>query len=167
MTNRPPRLVSSENYFGGHFGVCPYCHKFDGWANAGKSHRMYCKEHRVSWYVGANLFGDWRDQTEEEQRRIWAEIGLDDFRHVEPFFPPEDQEEEEAAYDEARDIGENSEMFVLKVFGCARIWPPLNPDPNCEHCGGTGYKRIRDDEAQIDVTGRCHCNVERLNPDKA
>jgi hypothetical protein len=70
-----------------HFGVCPICHKTDGFANAGKSHRFYCRKHRVSWGVGSNLFSSWRNQTEEEQRRIWNEIGLNDFEDVEPHHP--------------------------------------------------------------------------------
>jgi hypothetical protein len=72
-----------------HFGLCPHCKKTDGYANAGKSHRFYCKEHKVSWCVGSNLFSDWRGQTEDEQRRIWNEIGLNDFANIEPYFPPE------------------------------------------------------------------------------
>jgi hypothetical protein len=72
-----------------YFGLCPYCHKMDGYANAGRSHRAYCKEHRVSWLIGANLFSDWRDQTEEEQRAIWEDIGLSTFKDIVPFFWPE------------------------------------------------------------------------------
>jgi hypothetical protein len=40
------------------------------------------------------------------------------------------------------------------------FWPPLNPDPACEHCGGTGYSRTVG--PGFDVLGRCHCNVDRL-----
>jgi hypothetical protein len=69
-----------------HDGLCPVCHRIDGIANAGKSHRAYCKEHRTSWRVGVNLYSSWRDQTEEEQRRIWNEIGLNEFTDVEPYF---------------------------------------------------------------------------------
>jgi hypothetical protein len=71
------------------FGLCPVCHQTDGYANAGRSHRAYCKEHRVSWLIGANLFSDWRDQTEEEQRAIWEDIGLSTFKDIVPFFWPE------------------------------------------------------------------------------
>ena len=71
-------------------GLCPHCHKVKGYANAGSSHRAYCKEHKTSWFVGANLFDSWRDQTEEEQRMIWDEIGLDEFEEIDkPFFWPE------------------------------------------------------------------------------
>jgi hypothetical protein len=105
-----------EHEFDNHFGVCPHCYKTDGFANAGKSHRFYCKQHRVSWYVGSNLFSNWRDQTEEEQRRIWNEIGLNDFESVEPYHPaPYDKWLREA-------VGPN-----------ANIWPlprlkPENPE---------------------------------------
>jgi hypothetical protein len=72
-----------------YFGLCPHCHKNDGYVNAGKSHRFYCKEHKVSWCAGSNLFSSWRHQTEDEQRRIWNEIGLNDFADIEPYFPPQ------------------------------------------------------------------------------
>jgi hypothetical protein len=71
-----------------HFGVCPVCHKADGFANAGRSHRFYCKKHKKSWCVGSNLFSSWRDQTEEEQRKIWIEIGLESFEDVKPYNGP-------------------------------------------------------------------------------
>jgi hypothetical protein len=71
-----------------HFGVCPVCHKTNGYLNAGRSHRFYCEEHRKSWCVGSNLFSSWRFETEEEQRRKWDEIGLDGFEEVEPYSGP-------------------------------------------------------------------------------
>jgi hypothetical protein len=70
------------------FGLCPICHETDGFANAGKSHVFYCREHKTSWCVGTNLFSSWREQTEEEQRRIWNEIGLEEFEDVKPYFYP-------------------------------------------------------------------------------
>ena len=73
------------NEVNNHFGLCPVCHRTDGYANAGKSHIFFCKEHQKSWFVGANLFSSWRDQTEEEQRRIWDEIGLEEFERVKPY----------------------------------------------------------------------------------
>jgi hypothetical protein len=68
------------------FGLCPYCHRTDGYLNAGRSHRFYCIEHKVSWSAGSNLFSSWQWETEAEQRAKWAEIGLDHFEDVEPFF---------------------------------------------------------------------------------
>src|SRR5262245_9394249 len=70
------------------FGLCPICHKTDGCANAGRSHIFYCNEHKTSWCVGSNLFSGWRKQTEEEQRKIWNEIGLEEFQDVRPYFHP-------------------------------------------------------------------------------
>jgi hypothetical protein len=75
-------MMSANAYF----GLCPICHKTDGYLNAGQSHRFYCKEHKTSWLAGSNLFSDWRDQTEEEQRRKWAEVGLDMFENVTPYY---------------------------------------------------------------------------------
>jgi hypothetical protein len=89
--NRGPRVYRR---FDDTFGLCPICHKTDGCANAGRSHRYYCKEHRKFWCVGSNLFSSWRDQTEAEQRRIWNEIGLDDFEEVVPYFHPRFREDD-------------------------------------------------------------------------
>jgi hypothetical protein len=62
-----------------YFGVCPHCGKNDGYLNVGKGHWFFCKEHRLKWLIGANLFSSWRDQTEAEQRRLYDEVGLGDF----------------------------------------------------------------------------------------
>jgi hypothetical protein len=70
------------------FGLCPICHKADGYANAGKSHTFYCKEHKTCWDGGSNLLDSWRDQSLAEQRRIWDEIGLERFKDVVPYFLP-------------------------------------------------------------------------------
>jgi hypothetical protein len=70
------------------FGVCPVCQQTDGYANAGKTHVLFCKEHKKSWYVGSNLFSSWKYQTEEEQRKYWEETGLDSFERVEPYMGP-------------------------------------------------------------------------------
>ena len=65
-----------------YFGVCPICHKTDGYVNVGRTHVFYCKEHKVSWCAGANLFSTWRYETEEEQREAWDKIGLDAFERI-------------------------------------------------------------------------------------
>lgn len=66
------------------FGVCPECGSDDGYINAGRDHYFICKEDRLYWHIGSNLFESWRRQTEEEQRAEWDRIGMDDFRKVEP-----------------------------------------------------------------------------------
>jgi hypothetical protein len=71
-----------------HFGLCPECHQAEGFVNAGKAHFVFCKVHRLFWFVGANLFSSWKEQTEEEQRKIWQDVGMDHFDEVEPFFYP-------------------------------------------------------------------------------
>jgi len=74
---------------GGYWGVCPRCRRNDGYINAGRSHWFFCKEHRVKWCVGANLFSSWRHETEAEQRRVYDEIGLGEFEQIEPLGLPE------------------------------------------------------------------------------
>ena len=66
-----------------HFGVCSACGKNDGFVNIGRGHWFFCKGHRVQWYVGDNLFSSWRQETEEEQRRRYDELGLEDFQIIE------------------------------------------------------------------------------------
>jgi hypothetical protein len=68
-----------------YFGGCPTCGKNDGYRNAGRTHVFFCREHRCSWIVGANLFSDWKDESEEEQSRKYREI--EDFARVEPLWP--------------------------------------------------------------------------------
>jgi hypothetical protein len=66
-----------------YFGVCPQCHKNDGFINVGKSHWFFCKDHKVRWCVGVNLFSSWKDQTEEDQRKIYDEVDFSSFEDVE------------------------------------------------------------------------------------
>ena len=62
-----PKNFNAENDL--YWGACPTCGENDGYCiNIGKGHWYYCSEHRVRWFVGANLFSGWRDQTEEQQR---------------------------------------------------------------------------------------------------
>jgi hypothetical protein len=75
-----PTKPNVDNYFGG----CPRCSKTDGYINIGRSHWFFCKAHRTKWWVGSNIFSSWREQTEDQQRRAYDEIGLANFTVVEP-----------------------------------------------------------------------------------
>jgi hypothetical protein len=66
---------NSEHYFGG----CPECGDTDGYTNVGRSHWFFCKQHKTTWCAGANLFSDWREETEAEQREQFDAIGLAQF----------------------------------------------------------------------------------------
>jgi hypothetical protein len=68
-----------------YFGLCPICHKDDGYLNIGRSHWFYCKEHKKRWCAGGNLFSSWRHQTEKEQRKLYDEVGMSEFATVEPY----------------------------------------------------------------------------------
>lgn len=72
--------IKVDNYFGG----CPHCGQTDGCANVGRSHWFFCSTHETKWCIGSNLFSSWRNETEEEQRRAYAKIGLGEFTEVEP-----------------------------------------------------------------------------------
>ena len=66
------------------FGVCPRCHKTDGYINIGRSHWFSCNKHKVCWCIGANLFSSWKDESEEDQRRIYDKLGFGSYEEVEP-----------------------------------------------------------------------------------
>ena len=67
-----------------YFGVCPECGKSDGYINVSRTHWFFCKAHKTKWCIGANLFSSWREQTEDEQRRDYDEIGMGEFTSVKP-----------------------------------------------------------------------------------
>jgi hypothetical protein len=73
----------------GYFGLCPHCHCHDGYINVGREHWFVCDEHKVRWCVGANLFDSWREQTEDEQRRIYNERGIGEYAEIEPYQEPQ------------------------------------------------------------------------------
>jgi hypothetical protein len=71
------KLVKQDDYF----GVCPHCLQASD-CNIGRANWMYCKEHRVKWQVGENLFSSWRHETEEQWFNNY-EL-LKDFREINP-----------------------------------------------------------------------------------
>ena len=52
-----------------YWGLCPSCHRNDGYLNLGREHWFVCHAHRVMWCIGENLFSSWRHETGE----VWAE----------------------------------------------------------------------------------------------
>jgi hypothetical protein len=73
----------------GHFGVCPVCRHENGeYINIGRDHWFYCRQHKKRWCAGANLFSGWRDETLNEQERIFDALGFGSFEIVKPFCPP-------------------------------------------------------------------------------
>jgi hypothetical protein len=65
-----------------HFGGCPECGGMDGIINIGSSHWLRCDRHKVMWCVGSNLFSGWRDQTEDQQRKIYYDVGMEEYREI-------------------------------------------------------------------------------------
>jgi hypothetical protein len=70
------------------FGLCPRCHKTNGFINIGRSHWMHCRKHRTKWLIGSNLFSSWRYQTEGEQRAQYEAMDFGSYENVEAFFYP-------------------------------------------------------------------------------
>ena len=70
------------------FGLCPHCHKTNGFISIGPSHWFFCDKHRTKWCVGSNLFSSWKSQTEAEQRAKYEAMDFGDYKEVTPFFYP-------------------------------------------------------------------------------
>jgi hypothetical protein len=81
-----------------YFGVCPHCHKNDGFINISRSHWFLCDEHKVKWCVGSNLFSSWRNETEDEQRRAYDQRGVGNYAEVRPYFLPPSAEDRVIAH---------------------------------------------------------------------
>jgi hypothetical protein len=71
----------------GEFGLCPECHRSDGYFNVGRSHWRFCKWHRLKWCFGSNLFSDWKGETEEEQRKTYERLEFGTFQEITPYYP--------------------------------------------------------------------------------
>jgi hypothetical protein len=67
------------------FGGCPTCLCIDNVWNVFKSHWAVCHRHKTKWYLGANLFSNWRQETEADWLR--NKYRLAEYREVEPVFP--------------------------------------------------------------------------------
>ena len=64
------------------FGACPACGSVDERLNVEKCHWYVCHEHKVAWYVGDNLFSNWRHETDVDWQRN-ADT-LKDYQEIEP-----------------------------------------------------------------------------------
>ena len=69
-----------------HFGVCPICHKTDGYLNVGNDHWFLCHTHKTKWAVGANLFSSCMDETPEQQRAEQEKIGFASYTQVRAYY---------------------------------------------------------------------------------
>jgi hypothetical protein len=67
-----------------HFGVCPYCALTDGHLNVESGHFYVCHQHRVKWFVGNNLFSDWR--RESERKWLKNQKLLATYKEMKPVF---------------------------------------------------------------------------------
>lgn len=87
MTNTSNEIVSEEqNAADAYFGVCPMCKSNDGYLNLGGNHWCKCDTHKVKWWIGGNIFSDWRDESEEDWDTNAAL--LETYVEVEPYYPP-------------------------------------------------------------------------------
>ena len=68
-----------------YFGGCPECRDMT-MLNIERNHYGLCHEHKVKWYIGANLFSAWRHETEEQW--IANAAILEGYKEIEPLLPP-------------------------------------------------------------------------------
>jgi hypothetical protein len=68
------RLDDHRDTLAEHFGACPTCHCNDGFVSVGPEHWFVCHRHQVKWYVGANLFSCWREQTDQDRALAVARL---------------------------------------------------------------------------------------------
>ena len=67
------------------FAGCAHCDSTDGYINIGQGHWFVCHKHRMQWYIGCDIFADWKEQTEEQQRAIHSNFA--DYQVIRPIFP--------------------------------------------------------------------------------
>lgn len=66
-----------------HCGGCPVCSKNDGYLNLGSAHWFICREHKIKWLIGDNMFDSWMNQTVAQH--LSAERVLSSYKEVTPF----------------------------------------------------------------------------------
>ena len=68
-----------------YFGVCPKCFRNDGYLNIGRDHWYHCREHKLKWWIGSNMFSAWVHESES----TWAANAqlLAGYREVKEFYP--------------------------------------------------------------------------------
>ena len=65
-----------------HCGGCLVCGKNDGYINQGAEHWFICREHKMKWLVGENLFDNWMTQTVAQH--LSAKKLLDSYQEITP-----------------------------------------------------------------------------------
>jgi hypothetical protein len=78
MTDDKDETAESDDYF----GIRPHCHKNDGYVNVGAEHWFYCKEHKIRWCSGFNIFSSWEDETEAQQCQQYDELGFGSYQVI-------------------------------------------------------------------------------------
>jgi hypothetical protein len=68
------------------FGGCPKCGSYDGYFDMGRDHWFFCREHRVKWLWGSNMFSSYLSKG--EQRQNYETQGFGSYAEVKPLFPP-------------------------------------------------------------------------------
>ena len=48
-------------------GCCPLCHSGGELVHVNREQFIVCRDHRLAWHIGSNLYSGWRELTEEQQ----------------------------------------------------------------------------------------------------
>lgn len=121
---------------GTYFGLCPVCHKTDGffdwsradWPETGAARPQrhqwfYCREHRTRWYIGMNLLS--RDETEQERRDRIEREGFGSYAEVLPF------DAEGACYPEGAPF---PVCATCRGLFWGVVWRDSDNKPHCSAC---------------------------------
>lgn len=61
--------MGARTYKPSYFGNCPKCNAEPEILNVGRDHFAVCRDHKIYWPIGSNLFSNWRN----EEPEVWEE----------------------------------------------------------------------------------------------
>jgi hypothetical protein len=65
------KLIFDEHHY---FGHCPILTHENYYLNISRGHWMVCDECKIRWFIGANLFSSWRNQTKTTWKKNFIKI---------------------------------------------------------------------------------------------
>jgi len=65
------KLIFNEHHY---FGHCPILAHENYYLNISRGHWMVCDDCKIKWFIGANLFNSWRNQTKTTWKNNFTRI---------------------------------------------------------------------------------------------
>jgi len=88
-------------------GCSPKCAGFSWRINSGQDHWGVCTKHKTKWFIGSDLWGDWRETTSEKGLKLLASC-----RKVE-FVTPEDPHPSNEIMNQYQDVwDQNNDRWI-------------------------------------------------------